>query len=150
MSSFTILKEDFLFSDLAFSKLFAIHRKDNFAFGEGATAGIPATIHPRLRLSACLIFHIYRPWGNNVPPEISMTVGVYGYDVSMEIKHFRAPRKMHTFPLANPSNLPPRSLPIPPRHQLVSKNRQLHAIWCTIKTTREGSRYAPSRSSERW
>lgn len=97
-----IPREDFLLRRSRFQQLFAIHRKDNFAFGEGSTPGIPATIHPRLRLSACLIFRIYRPWGNNVPPEISMTVGVYGYDPNMEIKHFRAPRKMHTFPLANP------------------------------------------------
>lgn len=145
-----ISPKKFFFLRSRFQQLFAIHRKDNFAFGDGATPGIPATIHPRLRLSACLIFRIYRPWGNNVSLEISMTVGVYGYDVSMEIKHFRAPRKMHTFPLANPWNPPSRSLPIPPRHQLVPKNRQLHAIQHTIKTTWEGSRYAPSRSPTGW
>lgn len=56
-----ISREDFLLRRSRFQQLFAIHRKDNFAFGEGATSGIPATIHPRLRLSACLIFRIYRP-----------------------------------------------------------------------------------------
>lgn len=75
-------------------------------------------------------------------------VGVYGYDVSMEIKHFRAPRKMHTFPLANPWNLPSRSHPKPSSSpKLVSKDRQLHTVRRTIKIAPEGSRYAPSEGS---
>lgn len=66
-----------------------------------------------------------------------MTVGVYGYRLTMEIKHFRAPREMHTFPLATRENLPSRSLAIPSRHQPSTRTQPTNRlIRLSIKATR--------------
>ena len=65
-----------------------------------------------------------------------MTVGVYGYRLTMEIKHFRAPREMHAFPLATRENLPSRSLAIPSRHQPSTRTANNRLIRLSIKATR--------------
>lgn len=123
-----------------FQQLFAIHsRRTILPSTKRLRWAYRATMHPRLCLSTCLIFRIlYCPWGNNVPPEISMTVGVYGYDHNMEIKHFRAPRKMHTFSLFSHTLF---SLPTLTRLTLETflRNSYLLVIslfWQTYNTTR--------------
>lgn len=140
----------FIFLDFTFSDYSSYRKKDNFAFGERAALSIPdqryardspfspPDSHRRLIFRVC----IYHPRGNDVPLEIGMAVGVYGYRLTMEIKHFRAPREMHTFPLATRENSPSRSLAIPSRHRFSSNTAQLIHGPLPIKATRPGSRYA--------
>lgn len=119
----------FISLDSTFSNYSPFRKKDNLAIGEQAALSIPTNDTPEtLSFSfsswSRLIFRIYHPGGNDVSLEISMTVGVYGYRLTMEIKHFRAPREMHTFPLATRENPPSRSLAIPSRHQLSTNSQQ--------------------------